>query len=229
MTRYRLTGTDVETGLFTELIVEAVNERDARCQGVLAKIDNLVAVKLKPLPHEPTIPPPPHPVKKEISWHWPTFLNPIIGLVILGFILWFVLFYLNPQPTPEMTKIAIKRLDNIINLNGIRGFKWGCSQKDILNNEKAEFVSSDDNLLIYQTNITNKTCLLYYIFVNDKLVRSKYVFLYNPWDDREYLKQYEKLLNLITDKYGKADADNSDWDDPSNSIDRSNHCCPIIS
>lgn len=96
-----------------------------------------------------------------------------------------------------------------------RGFIWGLSKETIKENEKATFMSEEEDKLFFLDIIDGRRSTIGYEFLNNKLWRTK-IFVektyYNPQD------RIDDLLSIqekITQKFGAPTEENFQWFDKS--------------
>ncbi len=92
-----------------------------------------------------------------------------------------------------------------------RDTKWGMSKEEIRKIEKAKLIKEEGNLMFYEGQVGGKICLIVYIFVQDKLVRSKYMVTEKHTNQNDYISDYKSLKELLTQKYGKPTEDDEFW------------------
>jgi hypothetical protein len=99
--------------------------------------------------------------------------------------------------------------------HGFRGAKWGMSFDEVkrLETEPIDTDISTDTLLAYDTKVGGLRCLAGYVFINNKLVRGKYILTEKHANDNRYLDDYLSLKKLLTEKYGKPAEDEVLWQD----------------
>jgi len=105
---------------------------------------------------------------------------------------------------PEISKDTTKSFD-------FRKAKWGMSKKDIKKTEKAKVVRDDNEVLAYDDKVSGMDVLIGYIFINDKLVRSKYVFLNKHTNKNDYISDFGTIKSSIIQKYGEPKEDEKYW------------------
>lgn len=103
-----------------------------------------------------------------------------------------------------------------------RKTRWGMSMQDVKTSEPLEPYDLKDGLLSYRTNILGNNVYLFYIFVNDKLVRAKYNLAEEHSNYNDFIQDYDNYKDIIKKKYGKPNKENVYWksriyrNDPSN-------------
>ena len=91
-----------------------------------------------------------------------------------------------------------------------RKTNWGMSKSQIKATETEKIVR-DDNILGYQAKVAGLEALIAYIFVNDKLVRAKYIFVEKHSNKNDYLTDYTAIQKILGKKYGEAVDDKTYW------------------
>jgi hypothetical protein len=96
-----------------------------------------------------------------------------------------------------------------------RKTRWGMNPSQVISSEGKKPASRDKKgsiaILGYSDQISGFPCSIIYVFVNDKLVRTKYVIKSQHINKNEYLSDYDKLMLSLSDKYGAAIGDNTYW------------------
>jgi hypothetical protein len=89
-----------------------------------------------------------------------------------------------------------------------RKVTWGMSLDDVISAESelkfSQMDGTSNSMLTSRVNVMGRSGMLNYIFVDDKLVIAQYRF-----DDEDDMRTYHEILNILTQKYGKA-ADSGD-------------------
>lgn len=93
-----------------------------------------------------------------------------------------------------------------------RKTKWGYSKYQVLSSEKLKPMIDTNNIIGYETTIAGMKCLIGYIFANNKLTRSKYVFEEEHSNLNDYIVDYEMLKGFLNKKYGNySNKDDAFW------------------
>ncbi|MGI5901511.1 MAG: hypothetical protein ACOX7U_03445 [Desulfitobacteriia bacterium] len=93
-----------------------------------------------------------------------------------------------------------------------RDVTWGMSKDEVEEVEEAEFISSDEDELMYLVEIGGDEYYLMYNFVDDKLYEAGYLIMDEVADD-SYIDLYEKNKSYLTEKYGEPIKDEVIWDE----------------
>ncbi|TSA27037.1 hypothetical protein D4R71_02830 [bacterium] len=80
---------------------------------------------------------------------------------------------------------------------------WGMNILQVKNIEKGKPLIEKDDLLLYKDEVAGLSCKIVYIFVQEKLVRAKYVFEESHTNKNDYISDFKKLKDLLTKKYGE--------------------------
>ena len=103
-----------------------------------------------------------------------------------------------------------------------RKTRWGMSIQQVKQSEPIEPDESKENILLYKINILNKNVFLVYFFVNNKLVRARYVLAEEHSNKNDFINDYDEFKEIIKKKYGKPVKEDIFWksriykNDPSN-------------
>jgi hypothetical protein len=95
-----------------------------------------------------------------------------------------------------------------------RNVFWGQPKADIIKSEKNSnitFVDSNKNVIIYDGKIAGLSTKIAYIFVQNKLVRAKYVFEESHTNDNDYIADYDNIKGILIEKYSNPTEDTHYW------------------
>jgi uncharacterized lipoprotein YehR (DUF1307 family) len=97
---------------------------------------------------------------------------------------------------------------------GKRDFRkatWGMDKKTVKLTEPDDPKSEEESAMIYSRNVAGMDLLIGYIFVQDKLVRAKYMFhpLHN--DLNAYITDQNNIKKALEKRYGKAAKERTLW------------------
>jgi hypothetical protein len=119
----------------------------------------------------------------------------------------------------QFYSISIKGLDN--SSPDFRVARWGESKEVIMAKEGKTDLSPDEDLYMFTDNVAGFSCMVGYFFVDNKLVRSRYLFQQKHTNKNDYIYDFKDLVELMSQKYGKPDWNSPEWknrlyqDDPS--------------
>jgi len=88
-----------------------------------------------------------------------------------------------------------------------RKTNWGMSKEQVKTTEKNEIAFEDEEEICYKVKIGENNFLCGYIFLENKLYRSGYLFNETHTNENDYIDDYEKLKAILIDKYGKPKTD----------------------
>jgi len=94
-----------------------------------------------------------------------------------------------------------------------RNTEWGMSIQEVKNIENQEPVYENKEMIVYEDSIIQLPVELIYIFVDNKLVRTKYIFIQKHTNENDFISDYRSLNNALTNKYGKPDGEDHFWSD----------------
>lgn len=93
-----------------------------------------------------------------------------------------------------------------------RNARWGMSRDEVKKSEADKLVKDEAQGLGYITSINGDEALLMYVFVDDKLVRAKYVMLKKFSNNSDYYYQlHEPIKAILIEKYGKPKKESKMW------------------
>jgi len=92
-----------------------------------------------------------------------------------------------------------------------RKTKWGMSVAQVKSSEPLEVVKEDKDFLGYKTIVIGKDVLLGYFFVDNQLVRARYVLAESHTNENDFITDYNDFKKILTKKYGKPKQDETFW------------------
>jgi len=92
-----------------------------------------------------------------------------------------------------------------------RKTNWGMTKDQVKKAELGRLVSEDDGLLVFSDKVAGRDVQIGYVFIGDKLVRSKYVFLEQHSNENLFISDYVRIKEILTEKYGPPLEDRSVW------------------
>lgn len=95
--------------------------------------------------------------------------------------------------------------------SNFRGTVWGMSKQKVKSIEKLKIIKDTGNILIYKGKVANLNTYIVYIFVNNKLVRTKYIIRELHTNKNDYIFDYKKIKRILTKKYGPPKSDKQIW------------------
>ena len=95
--------------------------------------------------------------------------------------------------------------------NDFRIAQWGDSKQDVMTKEGKANLSSSDAIYMFNDVVAAMKCSVVYIFAEDKLVMAKYLFEETHSNKNDYIRDYNDIVSLMTDKYGKPDFNAPEW------------------
>lgn len=87
---------------------------------------------------------------------------------------------------------------------------WGMSKAHVKTTETGKILR-DDNVLGYDAKIAGLDAVIAYIFVDDKLVRAKYIFIEKHSNRNDFLTDYAAIQTILNKKYGEPLEDKTYW------------------
>lgn len=92
-----------------------------------------------------------------------------------------------------------------------RNTSWGDSKLVVRNCENSIFQDEDPNTLWYSGQIGGHPCVILYLFVEDKLVRAKYILQEDHSNLNRHIDSFFDIKSNLEKKYGKATTDDVVW------------------
>jgi hypothetical protein len=116
---------------------------------------------------------------------------------------------LKPDSTWEYEKDILPKASS--SSFDFRKAKWGMSKKQVKATESGKIERDDDVVLGYSGRVSDMECFIVYIFTENKLVRTKYVFIPKHSNENDYIVDYKNIKEGLTKKYGSPKSDDSYW------------------
>ena len=92
-----------------------------------------------------------------------------------------------------------------------RKTRWGMSIAQVKSSEPLEVAKEDKTLLGYKTTVIGKDVLVAYFFVDNQLVRARYVLVESHTNKNDFITDYNDFKKILTKKYGKPKQDETLW------------------
>ena len=106
-----------------------------------------------------------------------------------------------------------------------RSTSWGMNKAQVVRLEGNPALRENSeglDIIQYSQKILNMDCMIGYIFADNKLAKAKYSFLAKHSDKSRYFQDFEKIGDILTQKYGKPEAEKMLWHNNAYRNDRSN-------
>ncbi|NVM96179.1 hypothetical protein [Arthrobacter wenxiniae] len=94
---------------------------------------------------------------------------------------------------------------------GFRKASWGSSMGQVQSIETGDPRLSESGYLDFEVKLGELNCLAVYIFIDDQLVRGKYVVNDTTANNNTYLTKFDELSANLTKKYGTPVEQNTYW------------------
>ncbi len=96
-----------------------------------------------------------------------------------------------------------------------RSASWGASVAQVKATETAKVFNEADtggkHVLTYRDVVAELPCYVVYVFIADQLVRAKYIFTQQHTNENAFIDDFNKIKNILFDKYGQPTADLTRW------------------
>ena len=92
-----------------------------------------------------------------------------------------------------------------------RKTNWGMSKEQVKSTEDKKPNFEDNTMLSYKVAISEKDFECTYLFLDDKLYGSGYLFFGEHTNKNIYIDDYEELKEILTKEYGKPKIDKVTW------------------
>lgn len=88
---------------------------------------------------------------------------------------------------------------------------WGMSIEEVKSSEPLKIAQEDENLLGYKTSVIGKNVFVAYFFIENQLIRARYVLAESHTNKNDYIADYNDFKEILTKKYGKPKRDETLW------------------
>ncbi|UAM96827.1 hypothetical protein K8354_10850 [Polaribacter litorisediminis] len=105
--------------------------------------------------------------------------------------------------------LNLKGLDN--NNSDFRIANWGDSKESIMLKEGKADKAGIDKAYMFEDYVASLDCKVLYIFSNNKLSMSKYIFNIIHTNKNDYIEDFKKLVSIVSEKYGKPSYNVTEW------------------
>ena len=89
--------------------------------------------------------------------------------------------------------------------------KWGDSKETIMTMEGKADKALINNLYLFDDYVAGMNCDVAYIFTDNKLSMAKYIFKMEHTNKNDYIKDFNKLISLMSEKYGDPNWNAPEW------------------
>ena len=108
----------------------------------------------------------------------------------------------------QMIALGVKPIVDQLNF---RQTKWGYTKEQVIQAESLELKANEDNILVYEGKLSDLDADIAYLFIDDKLVRSKYIIKSEHNNKNDYVEDYLDLKKALAQKYGTPKQDDVIW------------------
>lgn len=88
---------------------------------------------------------------------------------------------------------------------------WGMSIEEVRVSESLKIFAQEKDMLIYKVIVDGKDMMLGYNFIDDQLVRAKYILDESHVNKNDYIDDYKDFKKILEKKYGRPDYDEIFW------------------
>jgi len=96
---------------------------------------------------------------------------------------------------------------------GFRDAGWGTTREQVKRTEQNELISEDNKILMYAGKLLGMPATIGYIFIDNQLVRGKYLVEQPHTNKNDYISDFQKFKESLTRKYGSPSVDKEYWSD----------------
>lgn len=104
-----------------------------------------------------------------------------------------------------------------------RNARWGMNQAQVVRLEGSPNHRENSgglDIFQYPQKVLDMDCMIGYVFADNKLAKAKYSFIAKFEDNNQYIREYEKIRDILVQKYGKPEAEMTLWRDKMYQDDR---------
>jgi len=94
---------------------------------------------------------------------------------------------------------------------GFRKTQWGMSAAEVISSEESKPIKEDTDAVMFKDRISGLDTFILYIFVQNRLVRAKYIFTDKHTNKNDYIDDFKNIKGVLAQKYGRPSEDNVLW------------------
>jgi len=103
--------------------------------------------------------------------------------------------------------------DKSANSSDFRNVLWGTPRAAAISSEGKKPDYDKDNVIAFQTKVAGIDCFVAYYYVDDRLVRGRYIFQSRHTNHNDYIDDYNNAKTILEGKYGKSSSSKQVWKD----------------
>jgi hypothetical protein len=106
-----------------------------------------------------------------------------------------------------------------------RNTRWGMNRAQVVRIEGSPNYHENSgglDIIRYPQKVLNMDCMVGYVFAHNQLAKAKYSFLADYEDKNQYILSYNKIKDILIQKYGRPEAERILWQDKHYQDNRSN-------
>ena len=106
-----------------------------------------------------------------------------------------------------------------------RNTRWGMNRAQVVRIEGSPDYHENSgglDIIQYPQKVLNMDCMIGYVFAHNKLAKAKYSFIARFENKNQYISSYNKIKDILIQKYGRPEADRILWQDKYYQNNRSN-------
>ncbi|MDO3409893.1 hypothetical protein QWJ34_08975 [Saccharibacillus sp. CPCC 101409] len=92
-----------------------------------------------------------------------------------------------------------------------RNTTWGMSREQIIAAEGSEPAGEQEGAVLYKDQVSGLNVVVYYNLIDDQLVSSAYMLQEDHMNENQYISDYDRFQDSLTDRYGEPDRDDEIW------------------
>ena len=94
---------------------------------------------------------------------------------------------------------------------GFRKTQWGMSVAEVISSEESKPIKEEPDAVMFKDRISGIDAIILYIFVQNRLVRAKYIFTDEHTNKNDYIDDFKNIKGVLAQKYGRPSEDNVLW------------------
>lgn len=103
-----------------------------------------------------------------------------------------------PEPKPDQVQLPGVAPQGF----HFRKSRWGMSEREVRDSEPHEPTLTPSDALFYEGHIAGLPCQIIYVFVQNQLVRTKYLFSIEHSNENHFIGDFITVKDLLSEKYG---------------------------
>ncbi len=90
-------------------------------------------------------------------------------------------------------ELVEEKIDSRTNRKNFRSTTWGMARNRVENSETGKIIEDCGNLLAYEGKVAGLDCIILYVFIEDLLVRAKYIITADHSNQNDFISINEHI------------------------------------